>query len=487
MNTIRNAVAEYFAPRHTDIPYSYFPSFQIGLIFRMDSYKFGHPFAGRDDVVGMSAYGCARVSKDQILVPHGLQRMLKKDWTTPITENDVRMAEEFAIKHFGYGLFAYDDWMKVVREYKGFPPLIIRAVPEGMPVRGGDALYNVTCLDEDLAWMAAGFETETLRGVWYPTTIATDDFEIWQEIKHYYKMSGCGEQAEIGGGAHTLNFMGSDTVEGILSINHYYKHEMAAFSVFATEHSIECQFGLDPEGEKAYLKHQIKVAQSLGAKIISLVIDGKDVRRCTETLCSPEFVEIIKASGLKVVFRPDSGDMMEIVPWIIEKQQEAYGYELTNTGHRRTKYVGIIQGDGVDHGAIRMLLGKIVMLGYSADCAIFGSGGALLQKVNRDKYKFAQKSSAVLLRDGTWFGTAKDPVTDPGKKSLEGVITLVRNKQTGELRNLDIQSGFNAVLWEDVMQLIYHCGTLYNETDLDTMRGRIAEYERTVESLAEAA
>lgn len=502
-------IAQYFAPSINDLMYEYNLTFNISLILRMDSYKFGHPFAGRSDVVGMTAYGCARVGQEVTIIPHGMQRMLKKDWTKPITKEDVERASEFAGAHFGYDLFAYEDWMAVVNDHKGLPPLIIRAVPEGMPVRGGDALYSVTCLEENLAWMAAGFETEVLRGVWYPTTIATDDYDIFKDIVGYYKRTGCdpagakfalhdfggrgvtcGEQAEIGGGAHTLNFFGSDTVEGILSINHYYKHAMAAFSVYATEHSIECQFGLDAEGEKRYLKHQIEVGKQLGAKIISLVIDGKDVKRCAQVLCSPEFVDIIKASGIKVVFRPDSGDMMEIVPYILKLQQEAYGYDETSTGHRLTRYVGIIQGDGVDHSAIRTLLGWLEVHGYAAACVIFGSGGALLQKVNRDKYKFAQKCSAVLIKNWPdqdtaswaneddkitrWIGTAKDPVTDPGKKSLEGVITLLRNRQTGELMNADIQNGFDQDIYEDLHKLVYHCGTLYNETTLDEMRERIA-------------
>lgn len=489
---MKSFVKSYFTPSANDVAYTYGLPFKIALIFRMDSYKFGHPFAGRPDVVGMSAYGCARVEPTQVMIPHGLQRMLKKDWTEAISYEDVEQARDFALAHFGYPLFAYDDWIKVVEEHNGLPPLIIRAVPEGTPVKGGDAMYSVTCLDADLAWMAAGFETEVLRGVWYPTTIATDDYEIWNDVKGYYTRTGCdlaaaryalhdfggrgvtcGEQAEIGGGAHTLNFLGSDTVEGILSIGHYYKHKMAAFSVYATEHSIECQFGLDAEGEKNYLRHQLAIAKSLGATIVSLVIDGKDVKRCAQVLCSPEFVDIIKNCGMKVVFRPDSGDMMEIVPYILRLQQDAYGYDLTSTGHRLTRYVGIIQGDGVDHSAIRTLLGWLEVHGYAAACAVFGSGGALLQKVNRDKYKFAQKCSAVLLKDGTWFGTAKDPITDPGKKSLEGVITLVRNCQTGETRNMDISQGFDDGEWEDMHQLVYHCGVLYNETTLTEMRARM--------------
>jgi len=57
----------------------------------------------------------------------------------------------------------------------------------------------------------------------------------------------------------------------------------------------------------------------------------------------------------------------------------------------------------------------------------FGSGGALLQKLNRDTQKCAFKCSEVTqLVDGESKNVLvfKDPITDPGKQSKKGRLTL---------------------------------------------------------------
>lgn len=490
---MKDAIATLFAPGEKDVEYVQTEQLRISLIFRMDSYKFSHPFAYKAGIKGMTSYGTARVSPKQVIVPFGMQLLVKRYLTETITMADVDAAEAFSIAHFGRKLFAREAWEKVVNVYGGKLPLIIRAVPEGMKVRGGDPIYTCTVIDEDVYWMATAFETLMQRGVWYPTTIATNDYETKRDIYQHYVDTGAdmnllpfavhdfggrgvtvGEQAETGGASHTVSFMGSDTVEGILTANFYYKSVMSAFSVYATEHSVECSFGLDEQGELEYLRHQIRKAKALGLPIVSIVIDGKDVYRAAQALCTGALRDEIIASGLKVVFRPDSGDMMEVVPRILHMQEMAFGSEPTSRGFRRIKHVGIIQGDGVDRLAINSLLGKITnLLGFSADCVIFGSGGALLQKVNRDTFKFAQKASAMLTDEG-WVGMAKDPVTDAGKKSLEGVLTLVRSRMNNELMIARLDCGPLNSEWEDQMKLVYHTGKLYNETTLDEVRARVA-------------
>lgn len=101
----------------------------------------------------------------------------------------------------------------------------------------------------------------------------------------------------------------------------------------------------------------------------------------------------------------------------------------------------------------------------------------LLQAVTRDDKKFAQKGSAILVEyeDGTraWEGIAKDPITDQGKKSKEGVMTTVRSRMTGQLSAARLDFGLNEE-FEDQHILQYHTGTLYNEVLLDTVRERAA-------------
>lgn len=488
------ATQTLFAPCATDVAYVQEDQLKISLICRIDSYKFSHPFAYPDDVEGqkikgMTSYGTARVASSQVIIPAGMQMLLKRYLTQRITMEDIDTAEAFAEAHFGRKLFARAAWEKVVTQYGGALPLIVRAVPEGTPIRGGMPIYTVTVLDEDLFWMSAGFETMIQRGIWYPTTIATMDYMIKREIRGLYEVTGAdmgllpfalhdfggrgvtsAEQAEIGGAAHLFNFMGSDTVEGVLAANFYYKEAMSAFSVYATEHSIECSFGGGREDAVRYLRKQLTNAVEGG--IVSIVIDGYDVYREAEILCTELRDEII-ASKAKVVFRPDSGDMQEVVPRLLRLQEMAFGSTLTSKGFKKINTVGIIQGDGINHLAIRSLLGKLMALGYSADNVIFGSGGALLQKVNRDTFKFAQKACAILLEDGSWKGISKDPVTDPGKKSKEGVLTTVRSRMNNELMTARLDLGSLNEEFEDIMVLVYHTGTLYNETTLAEIRARL--------------
>lgn len=479
-------IEEMFKPTEADVEYTQEDQLVISLICRLDSYKFSHPFAYPEGIKAMTSYGEARISENDTVVPFGWQILAKRYLSQTITMTHVDAAEKFALAHFGRPLFHRKAWVKVVMEYDGKLPFIIRAVPEGTVMHGRQPIYTVTVFDEDLFWLSAGFETMIQRGFWYPTTIVTQDYNIKKVIKRYYEQTGadmnmipfsyhdfggrgvtCAEQAEIGGAAHLVNFMGSDTVEGILAANFYYKHDMAGFSVYATEHSVECSFGGGTEDAKRYIRQQLKNA--IPGSIVSIVIDGYDVYREANLLCT-EFRDDIINSQAKIVFRPDSGDMLEIVPKILKMQEDAFGVEITSKGFKKIKYVGVIQGDGVDHFMINALLDKITrVFNYSADCVIFGSGGALLQKVNRDTLKFAQKACAILTDTG-WVGIAKDPITDHGKKSKEGVLTLARNKNTGKLETVRLDLAPLGEEHEDIMQLFYYKGKLYNETTLDVVR-----------------
>ena len=45
------------------------------------------------------------------------------------------------------------------------------------------------------------------------------------------------ETAGIGGCSHLVNFLGSDTIEGVMYARKYYNENMAGFSIPAAEHS----------------------------------------------------------------------------------------------------------------------------------------------------------------------------------------------------------------------------------------------------------
>ena len=68
----------------------------------------------------------------------------------------------------------------------------------------------------------------------------------------------------------------------------------------------------------------------------------------------------------------------------------------------------------------------------------------------------------------------RPPVTDPGKKSKEGLMTALRWKVTGEIRAGRLDQGPISDEFEDLHELVYHTGTLYNGATLDEVRARAA-------------
>ena len=65
--------------------------------------------------------------------------------------------------------------------------------------------------------------------------------------------------------------------------------------------------------------------------------------------------------------------------------------------------------------------------GWSADNIAFGSGGGLLQKINRDTQRFAFKCSSIIV-NGEDRPVFKRPVTDHGKQSKAGRLKLVERE-----------------------------------------------------------
>ena len=82
--------------------------------------------------------------------------------------------------------------------------------------------------------------------------------------------------------------------------------------------------------------------------------------------------------------------------------------------------IGIIYGDGLDVEMIKIVLKVCDENKWAASNLVFGMGGGLLQKINRDTQKNAFKCSANQTLDGKWHDVFKDPI-DGSKKSKAGM------------------------------------------------------------------
>jgi nicotinamide phosphoribosyltransferase len=126
----------------------------------------------------------------------------------------------------------------------------------------------------------------------------------------------------------------------------------------------------------------------------------------------------------------------------------------------------VIQGDGINKNSIEAILAKLESMQLSADNIFFGMGGDLLQKMNRDTLKFAMKQSAMRV-EGQWRDVYKDPVTDSGKRSKKGVLSVV--KTNGSYKTIRQQELYDR---EDILQTVYDVGQLVVESSFADIRER---------------
>jgi nicotinamide phosphoribosyltransferase len=369
----------------------------------------------------------------------GLQYIIKRYFEgVVVREEDIVEAREFFAAHFGDAtLFNEAGWRYILEVHGGRLPVRIKAVAEGTTVPGHNVLVTVENLDPNVPWLTNYLET-ILSQVWYPTTVATQSRAMKAVILNAldntgdpaladfklhdfgYRGSTSNESAGIGGAAHLVNFKGTDTLEGIRVARDYYHEPMAGFSIPAAEHSTITSWGKDHE-DSAYSN----MLESFPYGLVAVVSDSYDVfKACSELWGKKLRDKVLNRDGVLIV-RPDSGDPPTVVIQVLRILGKAFGYEINAKGFKvLNPKVRVIQGDGIDYQMLDKILQVMDVQGWSADNIAFGSGGGLLQKVNRDTLKFAFKCSAVRVKD-EWREVYKDPVTDPGKRSKAGRLALV--------------------------------------------------------------
>lgn len=415
----------------------------VNTILNTDSYKMSHfkqyPLGTTMVNSYIEARGSTDVEIDKTLF-FGLQMFIKEYLQTPITWDDVNEAAEICSMHGAP--FNAEGWRYIVEEHNGFLPIEIEAVPEGTVVDIGNVLVQVRNTDPKVAWLTSYVETMLLRAVWYPTTVATNSYYIKQDLLAYAEKSGSDpdvsfklhdfgargvsstESSAIGGLAHLVNFSGTDTIAGVLAGRRYYSEPMAGFSIPASEHSTITVWGRDAEAE-AYANMLTQFAKP--GSILACVSDSYDIYRAARDLWGGELKTRVEESGATLVVRPDSGDPTTVPIEIIEILMEQFGYAVNERGYRTLPdCVRVIQGDGINRESIKQILANLDAAKLSLDNIAFGMGGALLQHMNRDTFKFAMKASYATI-NGEGRDVFKQPVSDSGKGSKPGILKLVRN------------------------------------------------------------
>lgn len=449
--------------------------FETSLLLDVDSYKFSHAFQYPPNTTKNYAYLEARKgSQYGNIVFFGLQYYLMEYLSKPFRLSEILEAENIAKEH---GVpFNKEGWRYIFEKHGGYLPLSIKAVPEGTVVPANNILMSVENTDPKCAWLTSYVETMLSR-LWYPCTVATRSWNCRNIIKGFldktsdnpeaeigFKLHDFGsrgvssrETAAIGSAAHLVNFMGTDTVAGLMFLRKYYGAKMPGFSIPAAEHSTITAWGKDGEVE-AY-RNMIK--QFGDGALVAVVSDSYDIYHAVEKLWGETLRQEVLDMNATLVIRPDSGDPVKVVGDIAAILAEKFGYEYNSKGYKVLNKVRIIQGDGMSEEMIRHVYQKLYDAGFAADNLAVGMGGGLVQKLDRDTCRFAYKTSYMEIA-GKGVDIYKQPKTDSSKNSKRGKLSLVQTN--GTYQTVPFRS------YGDILEEVFRNGEVLKETTLDEIR-----------------
>lgn len=453
------------------------------IILNTDSYKASHFLQYPDGTEYVFSYVESRGGSYKNILFFGLQATIKEYLEgVRVTQEDIDFADEFFKLHGEP--FNREGWEYILNTHGGKLPIRIRAPKEGTIFPTKNIMVSVENTDPKCFWLTSYIEPIILRGVWYGTTVATISRECRNIIKSFllatsdsldglnFKLHDFGargvssfESAGLGGMAHLVNFMGSDTITGILAARKYYGAEMAGFSIPAAEHSTMTILGR--EGETEQMLRMIQKFGKPGA-LFACVSDGYNIYEAVEkwgTILRQPLID----SGATLVVRPDSGDPVEVTIKCLRLLEKNFGCTINSKGFKVLNNVRVIYGDGINSLTIESILRTMEYDRYSADNLAFGMGGALLQRLDRDTMKFAMKASAAQI-NGQWVDVYKDPITDGGKTSKKGRMSLFRSRMTKEYITARVDQGPIDSEWEDMMVTVFENGELVNELSFQQIR-----------------
>jgi nicotinamide phosphoribosyltransferase len=462
------------------------------LLLNTDSYKASHWLQYPPGTDATFFYVESRGGLYDRTLFFGMQAILKAYLAAPITHADVDEAREIFAAHGEP--FNESGWRSIIDRHGGHMPIRIRAVPEGTVVPTHQALVTIESTDPKAYWVPSYLETMLLR-LWYPVTVGTISWHIKQTVRHFlertsddpvgqlpFKLHDFGargvssaESAALGGSAHLVNFLGTDNVLSLMAARAYYSEPMAGFSIPAAEHSTITAWGRENEVE-AY-RNMLRQFAKPGS-IVAVVSDSYDIYHAIREHWGKTLKDEVIKSGATLVVRPDSGDPVQVVHQCLVLLDEAFGHTMTRKGYKLLNHVRVIQGDGINPTSIHAILDRATSAGYAADNLTFGMGGGLLQQLHRDTQKFALKCSAARI-DGRWIDVYKDPVTDKGKQSKRGRMTLLEHREHGTFLTVPVPPEAASLAdvvkppgYQDAMVTVWENGKLVRDWTFAEIRSR---------------
>ena len=407
-------------------------------------------------------------------------------------------------------------------------PIMIVGVPEGTLVPTKVPMLVMSSLDENFAWVTNYLETVLSSHIWQVCTNATTafqyrclledyavktgspvDFVLWQGHDFSYRGMPGTEAAARSGAGHLYSFLGTDTLPALDYLDDYYsgtktytggsvpasEHSVASTNILNLEEKYKDAANPKLEAEKEFFRRYFSEIYPSG--VASYVSDTYDFWGVlTEVATANKDVILNRkpnALGLaKAVFRPDSGDPVDIICgrdfaeltetyterdayddginvlkypdgtyWEVEHKAggwyndtfyigamkvkqlqyaevvgavetlwDIFGGTITDKGYKLlNERVGLIYGDSITLERAEEIMQCLAAKGFASGNIVLGIGSFTYQYNTRDTHGFAVKCTYAIIDDKE-IQVYKDPKTDDGtKKSAKGLLNVFRNSE----------------------------------------------------------
>jgi nicotinamide phosphoribosyltransferase len=478
------------------------------LVLMGDAYKYSHHKFYEDNTSLVYSYMESRGGRFSETVFYGLQ-MFMKEFIEGVAITQEELDEAYEYLGTTKGVFGREDvfdkskFQYIIDVHGGHLPVRIKAVPEGTVVGVKNVLVTIENTDPNCAWLTNFLETIMMQ-IWYPITVATLSHEVKKIVRNYFSLTSdlpenimdlviefvlndfgfrgvsSVQSAGIGGSAHLVNFLGSDTTYASKNIIEHYNTEIVfGLSVPATEHSI-----MTMRGEAGEVEMMRRTLEKYPTGIVACVSDSYHILRACSQYWGTELRDLILSRpaepGNQLVIRPDSGHVVNTLKAVFEILFDKFGYTTNSKGFKvLPPQVRVIQGDGVNIGSIAEIYEELFKLGISAENIVFGMGGKLLQAdINRDTQNFATKACFAVV-DGVERDLVKSPteVDENGdlkpsfKKSKQGRLKLVMNEDGSYRTVTSRDADFDSV--HDELVTVFENGNIIVEYTFEEIRERV--------------
>jgi len=443
----------------------------------------------------------------------------------------------------------------------GYLPIVILALPEGSehPLKVPSLVIWNT--HPDFYWVTNYLETILSTSLWGMCTSATTahqykklltkyavetvgsaDFVPFQGHDFSFRGMFGMEAACMSGASHAFSFVGSDTVPVIEFLEEYYNansdKELVICSVAATEHSVACSVILDfvnkvrieqTKNGKTVIEDELMnladihyvrrlITEVYPKGIVSIVADSFDYWN-TLTNTTRALKDVIMSRDGKVVFRPDTGDPVEVVCGLpktnlieengrfykrgaynpsydlhgkevwgtyekgdeissaeikgsIECLWEIFGGTISSQGYKvLDSHVGLIYGDSITLERCENICEGLKKKGFASTNIVFGIGSYTYQYVTRDTDGYAVKATYAEIDDEP-LEIYKAPKGAAFKKSAKGLTAVFKDRNGFYLKD--------GATWEEVLNCelvkVFENGKLMKDYTLSEVRNNLSKY-----------